>query len=213
MAVGDPLNRVLDRLDDETRELQVEADADLHAWLDGAISPRDYRRFLTRTYGFLRPLELSLSETTDLDRFFDPRQLRKHHLLAHDLETLGMKVRDIEALPQCMAIPLFETVHEALGWLYVVERSTLGHATLFRHLAGALPGEVAFASRYLKCYVGAAGEMWRSFGARVEASIAEPRHADRIVDAAKASFHNYRRWQTTHDGQVIAPEQGRSEAS
>src|SRR4051812_12394328 len=97
MLRAEPVNHVLNRLDDETRDLRVEVEAELQAWMCGTILPEGYLQFLTRTYGFVRPLELSLSETTDLDQFFDPRQLRKHLLLAHDLETLGMRARDIEA--------------------------------------------------------------------------------------------------------------------
>jgi heme oxygenase len=91
-------------------------------------------------------------------------------------------------------------VHDALGWAFVIERSTLAHPNLFRHLAGAIPGEVAFASSYLKCYFGGVGEMWRSFGEDLEASVGQPSEADRLIDASKTGFRHYRRWRTTLDG-------------
>ena len=40
----------------------------------------------------------------------------------------------IARLPQCCDIEPFRDVSEALGWLYVIERSTLLHDNVRRHL-------------------------------------------------------------------------------
>jgi heme oxygenase len=192
------MSRLLDRLNEETRELQAEHDAEIHQLL-GPTGVEHYRRFLARTYGFVRPLERSLVRTQNLGRYLDIRRLRKSELLRQDLDALGMKPEELTALSQCTGVPWFEDVHEALGWAYLVERSTLVYPNLFRHLATIMPGEVAFSSSYLKCYFGAVGEMWRSFGDGLDAAVADPLDADTITEAAKASFRACKRWRSQLD--------------
>jgi heme oxygenase len=191
-------SRLLDRLNEETRELQAEHDAEIHRLL-GPIGIEQYRKFLARTYGFVRPLERTLVRTPNLNRYLDLRRLRKSELLRQDLDALGMKPEEITALSQCTGIPWFEEVQEALGWAYLVERSTLVYPNLFRHLATIMPGEVAFASSYLKCYFGAVGEMWRSFGDGLDAAVGDPLDADTIVESARSCFRAYKRWRSQLD--------------
>jgi heme oxygenase len=204
------VGRLIDRLTEETRALQAELDSEVEQLLVTSTADT-YRRYLTRMYGFVSPLERSLADTAGLSDVVDTRRLRKHLLLEHDLHTL--QVRDLNALPQCMSIPWFDSVHQALGWCYLVERSTLAHPNLFRHLAAEIPGEVAFASSYLKCYFGAVGEMWRSFGEDLEAATKIPHDEDRVIDAAKAAFRHYRRWRATLEGKALSMPRPKTEES
>ena len=71
-------------------------------------------------------------------------------------------------------------------------------------LANAIPGDMAFASTYLKCYAGSVGEMWRSFGQSLENAAAAPSDADRILDAARAAYRHFRRWRHTLDGKALS---------
>lgn len=190
--------RLIDKLIADTRELQVEADAEIHRLL-GQVRPEHYKRFLVRTYGFVRPLERALVRTPDLQRFLDLRRLRKHELLRRDLDAVGVTEAEIENLPQCTSVPWFTAVPEALGWAFFIERHTLVHPNLFRHLATVMPGEVAFASSYLKCYFGAVGEMWRSFGDALDTAAPDEAGATQIVDAAMASFRTHKRWRSQLD--------------
>ena len=195
------MSGLLDRMAEETRSLQEEADAEVDR-LVASASVDGYRSLLVRTYGFVSPLERSLSDTIGVDKFLDPRRLRKHLLLEHDLEALGVK--DLRALPQCMWIPWFDNVLDALGWAYVIERSTLNHPNVFRRLAMTLPGEVAFASSYLKCYFGSVGEMWRSFGEDLSAAVHGADEENKLIDAARAGYRHYRRWRHTLDGKALS---------
>jgi heme oxygenase len=197
------MSRLLDRLAEETRALHKEAEADGDALLE-EINVVTYRRFLSRWYGFVAPVERSLADVNGLDRVLDSRRLRKRLLLEHDLQSLGMKHAEIQMLPQCMAVPLFDSVRDALGWAFVIERSTLSHPNLFRRLATSMPGEVAFGSSYLKCYFGSVGEMWRSFGDGVEMGGQTQDDADRIVESAKTAYRVFRRWRNTLDGKALS---------
>lgn len=196
----------LDRVDEETQALQGDLVAEGEALLE-AVTPDDYRRFLGRAFGFIEPLELSLLDTVGLDEYVPTKRLRKHILLRQDLEALGLRSVEIEALPRCMWIPLFENIHGALGWMFVMERQTLTHPALFRHLATVMPREAAFASSYLKCYAASLGEMWQSFADGIETSIKQPRDLDVIIAGAKAALRQFRRWRNTLDGKALSGPQ------
>jgi heme oxygenase len=182
--------RLIDRLSVETVSFQAEADEDIRALL-GAASAADYRTFLIHTYGFTCPVERAIASVPGIETYIDPRRLRKHELLRRDLSSFHMTPDQISRIPQC-PVPLLETPQEALGWAYPIERAALRHTQLFHHLAAIIPGEVAFTSSYLKCYFGAVGEAWRSFGRALDMS--GERHARRVVEAARAAFRCHRGW-------------------
>jgi len=188
---------LLDRIDAETRELR--ADGLAQARLGDTLSVDRYIRFLSQSYGFVQPLERALLRTRDFERVLDARRMRKHELIARDLDVLGLARGTVETLPQCTAIPWFDDVRDALGWAWVIEHATLAHMGLFHLVARALPGEAAFAATYLKCYFGAVGEMWRSFGEALDDAARTPDQAQRIVDAAKQGLRASRRWWQSHE--------------
>ena len=191
--------RLVDRLNQETVALHHEVDNEL---VLRPISPRAYQRYLARTYGFVAPLERSITTTSDIERFVDLRRFNKQELLRRDLLALHYTGHQIDALPQC-SVPLFNTVPEALGWAYFIERSTLSHGAAFRAVASQIPGEVAFASSYLKSYFGAVGEMWRAFSQTLD--LVEAADGDLVIEAAGAAFRFYRAW--------VEPEPGHADTS
>jgi heme oxygenase len=166
--------------------------------LFGAVTPAGYRGYLTRMYGFVCPVERSIQSTLGVERYVDVRRFQKHELLRRDLVTLRMPPPQIDKLPFC-SVPLFDTPEEAFGWAYLIERSTLRHGELFRHLASTIPGEVAFASSYLKCYLGMVGEMWRSMGHVLEAFESDRNRSERVIEAARAAIRCYQSWRFLHD--------------
>jgi heme oxygenase len=189
--------RLLDRLGAETEPFHADADEDVRQLL-GPASADDYRRFLIRTYGFTCPVERSIASVPGIEQYLDPRRLRKHELLRRDLSGFHMKADQISRIVQC-PVPLIDSPQEALGWAYPIERAALGHSQLFHHLAAIMPGEVAFTSSYLKCYFGAVGEAWKSFGRVLEVFADKPQHARRIVEAARAAYRCHRAWRLVVD--------------
>lgn len=182
--------RPIERLQAETKVFHAEADEDALELLESA-TPHQYRRFLLRCMGFVMPVERAIVETPRITNLIDTRRFRKYELLRRDLLSLRFSDEQIDTAPQC-TVPLFDTAEEALGWAYVIERSTLGHTNLFRHLGMIMPGEVAFASSYLKCYFGAVGEMWRAFGRALDLVTSSRVH--RLVESAKMAFRTHRAW-------------------
>lgn len=191
------------RLDEETGQLRADAEAEGSSLLD-ATTTADYQRYLTRSLGFVSPLERCLLDTPGLAMFLDPKRLRKSLLIEHDLQALGLKQLEVQSIPQCMWIPWFDDAWAALGWAFVIERNTLAFPHLFRHLANVLPGEAAFAASYLKVYAGATGEMWTSFAEGVERASTSPRHLARMVAGAESAYRSFRRWRNTLDGKSLS---------
>jgi heme oxygenase len=185
---------MVERLNEETRAHHPGAEAEFDVLFEASTSPADYLGFLMRAYGFEAPLEATLLMTPNLDLMIDLGPRTKAGFLSEDLVALGMRPQDVSAIPQCLAIPQFRGAAEALGWMYVVERTTLAHSVVRRHLMTRLPRELRNASAYLSCYTGVVGARWRDFGATLDDIARLPAIADRIVTAAGEAFRCQRRW-------------------
>jgi heme oxygenase (biliverdin-IX-beta and delta-forming) len=185
---------MIDRLDVETRAHHIEADGDFDVLFGDYTSSTDYLLYLTRVYGFEAPLESSLAMTPNLDLVIDLRERQKAGFLAQDMLQLGLRPSDIAQIPQCMRIPQFRGAAEALGWMYVVERSTLAHSVIRRHLLTRLPRPMSIASSYLQCYSGVVGSRWRLFGTVIDDVCRIPAIGERVIAAAHEAFRTQRRW-------------------
>src|SRR5437762_2967352 len=127
---------MLNRLDVATRSHHAEADA---PWLDlmtASPTRQHYIAHLVKTYGFEGPLEAVLAYTPQVDLI--RRDRPRSGLLAQDLLALGLRPATIAQLPQCWSIGPFADLAEALGWKYVVDRATLLHASVKRHMLACL---------------------------------------------------------------------------
>lgn len=181
--------RLVDRLNFDTRTFQREIEAEAFLRM---VQAHGYRKFLMTTYGFVAPAERAITTTPDIEGAIDIKRFNKEDLLRRDLLSLGVPALQLTTMPQT-AVPLFDRVEDALGWAYVLERRTLAHHELFRRLAVIVPGQVAFAAMYLKCYVGTVGEMWRSFSDALD-NVDTETAKDRVVAAAVKAFETHSTW-------------------
>jgi heme oxygenase len=185
---------MIERLNEQTRQHHAECQADFEVLFQTEASARDYLLYLVRIYGFEAPLESTLAMTPNLELMIDLKERMKAGYIAQDLMALGLRPVQIAELLQCLAIPQFRGAAEALGWMYVVERTTLAHSVLRRHLLTRFPREMRNASNYLSCYTGVVGARWRKFGATLDDVARQPATADRLVHAAVDAFRCQRRW-------------------
>src|SRR5574338_1033973 len=151
------------RLNLETRGFHALADEGSLALLRDDATRLDYARWLAAVYGFEAPLEAALAYTPNLKLLIDLRSRSRAGLVVQDLLALGLRAGEITDLPQCLPMAPFRSPIEALGWLYVVERSTLLHDAIRRHITSRLP-ELAIATSYLSSYAGNAGARWAELG-------------------------------------------------
>lgn len=188
---------MLARLNDETQHHHGEADRDVDRCLfRDDVTTEHYRTYLAHVYGFVVPLEAALAMAAGLDDVIDIRARAKSALVVHDLLALGMSMTDVNALPQCPAIPAFRGPAAALGWLYVAERPLLASAVVRSHLETSLRAEMAYASSYLSCFAGSVGARWRELGEAMDRVASSPLLADRIVSAAHEAFGALIRFRT-----------------
>lgn len=189
---------MIERLAGETRSHHTHADADFDLLFREDASSADYMVFLMRVYGFEAPLESALSMTPTFDRIVDLRGRQKAGWIAQDMLALGLRPNEVAEVPQCLTIPQFRGAAEALGWMYVVERTTLAHSVIRRHLQTKLPREINRASAYLQSYNDVVGVRWRQFGLVLDEVARHPALADQIVTAANDAFHCREQW-VQHD--------------
>ena len=180
----------LTRLNDETRHHHIDADAPWLAVTRIGVRRQDYIRQLALTYGFEAPLEGALAYTPGLSEVIQLRGRARAGLIAQDLLALGLKPSQLSALPHCFSITPFSDIADALGWMYMVERSTLLHDSIRRSLVHRLP-EARRASAYLGAADGATAARWPVFGAALDAFAVDEATTQRVVSAAD---HAFRRW-------------------
>jgi len=152
-----------------------------------------YRDYLAVTFGFVAPLELRLQRTAGISAVIDLSKLAKRHLLERDLGALDVTAVDLSRLDRCPLIPDLDVL-EALGWMYVVERTTHHHGRHFRKLAAAMPGELAFASSYLKCYASIGWDAWLRFGAVLDRMAVDTTSEGRIINGVMEAYECQRCW-------------------
>jgi heme oxygenase len=178
------LSRTLIHLNVATREHHAAADA---PWLDLMVptaSTRAYTRHLIRVYGFEAPLESAFRYTPGLAALIDLRARMRAGLIVQDLMRLGLGPARIAQLDQRFVT--FSTPAEALGWMYVAERSTLLHGAVRRYLTQHLP-DIALASAYLSAY-GVAGARWSELGDALDATAQVPLVKSQLIRAAHQGF-------------------------
>lgn len=189
---------MIERLDEHTRSHHADADADFDILFRDDTAASHYLVFLMRAYGFEAPLEAALAMTPNLDAVLDLRERRRTDAIAEDMLALGLRPSEVAAIPLCLGVPQFRAAAEALGWMYVVERATLAHSVVKRHLQTKMPRELDRASAYFDRCSGSIGTRWRQFGVVLDDVARHPGIADRIAQSAGEAFRTQRRWLQAH---------------
>ncbi|MGC4117255.1 MAG: biliverdin-producing heme oxygenase [Myxococcales bacterium] len=171
-----------------------------HHRLEGAVGllPEPtrgrYAWFLSRQYGFQRPLEARrqafASRHPELGVFATVPRHRA--LLEADLAWLGI---DAGRLPWCRSLPVLESEARALGALYVVEGSALGARVLSRRIGEALGLNPRRGLAFLAGGGEDVGPRWRRVVGGLEAyGAAHPEATGELVAGAEGCFAVLERW-------------------
>ena len=186
-----PLSRTLIQLNLATREHHAAADTPWRGLMVPTVQKQHYVGHLIKVYGFEAALEAAFRYTPGLAALIDLRARTRSGLLVEDLMRLGVGAARIAELEQHFVT--FSSVPEALGWMYVVERSTLLHGAVRRYLTVRIP-DVATASRYLGAGASVAGARWNELGDALDAVAQAPRVERQILGAANQCFLALRDW-------------------
>jgi len=152
---------------------------------------KSYSNVLARFYGFWVGWQPRVAGLLQDEVLLQPR--RRLHLLAADLEKLGVSPQARRALPVCPLVPLRDGV-EALGSLYVLEGSSLGGRVIERNVERCLGRAGRESSTYFRCYGVETGAMWRALLLRLDAVPSA--HIERVGQGALATFERIGWWLT-----------------
>lgn len=183
---------MLARLNRETHHHHAVADNDRLAMLGAAADRARYASFLTRVHGFEAPFEAALCMTAGVEHWLDLRDRAHLKLLRSDLQALGLG--DANQLPRCTTVFPFRHPAEALGWVYVIERNTLQHGVIERHLRTRMPDVLRTAGSYLAGQQRSNGMRLRDLGTAMDRMAKDAGCAERIVNGARAAFRAQHGW-------------------
>jgi len=114
---------------------QIEANVFAKSILQGNAPLGMYVQWLIRFYGFYRPLEmLMIKSGLCLSGNMNLKEKFKVPLLYQDLKSLGQTDREISGYLICDNVPDITGIPSLLGYLYVVEGSTLGGQFIVKKL-------------------------------------------------------------------------------
>jgi heme oxygenase len=171
------------RLELETHAYHRDAE---QAWLDllqPFIKRAQYAEQLARTYVFEAPVEAALAYTPHIASLIGKRA--RSRLLAHDLFALDYPLAKLT--PRLVAP--FPGVSQALGWLYVIERSARLYEMVRHNVAARLPDAP---TEYVTDPY--APQRWADLGQVLDRIARTQRIADDIIHAAHDAFRSQLDW-------------------
>jgi heme oxygenase len=184
------------RLNLETQSHHAAADQLWAPLLAPNVTKWQYVARLALVYGFEAPLESALAYTPNLRLAIDIRSRIRAGLVAQDLIMLGLTASEVADLPQCFPMAPFGSPLEALGWLYVSERTTLQHDAVCKNVVGRMP-EIAKATAYLSVYEGIVGLRWQELGSAFDRFVRTDRALDEVIGGAHSAFRCLASWAGT----------------
>lgn len=191
---------IMERLKSETAHYhrQVEQNPYAKAIMNQTVTIEEYRTYLEKFYGFLKPLEdqavqQPFWESTGLDI-----EIRgKAGLLEKDLRNLGASEEEITQLPLCEELPDISTPARLFGYLYVIEGSTNGGQIITKRLSQFLTIEADRGLEYFNAYGSETRTRWSEFTGLPQLSISNPEDHDNMVHSASETFRLLDQWINT----------------
>lgn len=164
------------------------------AIVDGTITKENYIKLLCGFYGFYKACETTLTNSSMWGKeSFDIIQRKKIPLLEKDLAFLGYSLAGV---PTCADVPSLDSDAKKLGYLYVVEGSTLGGQFLSRAIAKKLGFTAEQGASYFNSYGTAnLGEMWKQFQQLLtDYAQKNPSAETEIMQSASVTFQKLDAW-------------------
>jgi heme oxygenase len=164
-------------------------------WLDLVVphvSKVQYLEQMIHVFGFESAVEAALAYTPGFGGVIVLRDWARSSFAAKDLMALGLSAGQVAQLPQCLVEPLSGTA-EALGWMYVVERSTLLHDGLRQHIEARLP-RTPYVCSYLAANEGKDIARWNELGEIFERAAERSGAPEEMLRAADAACRRAVDW-------------------
>ncbi|WP_068774909.1 biliverdin-producing heme oxygenase [Paenibacillus sp. FJAT-26967] len=185
------------RLKEETAPFHIQIEQNYYAKgiMNQGLTLEEYRTYLEKFYGFVTPAEQAITALPEWDELgFDIGSRMKSPLLEQDLIELGLKRADLNNLASCNEIPDLSTLPRALGYLYVLEGSTLGGQLITRQLKQFLPVTPESGGRYFSSYGTDLRTKWLEFRELLEQEAVTAGQQEEVLSAAKQTFILLNQW-------------------
>lgn len=114
--------------------------------------------------------------------------------LSHDLQTLGLSLDDVKALPACTTWPVIDSPAAALGALYVVEGSSLGAKHISRHLGARLNLDAGSGAWFFAGHGDQTGPCWLRFKDLLQKQLVTDADQAAAVRSACDTFSCLNHW-------------------
>lgn len=161
----------------------------------GLLDHRGYAALLARLHGFHRPMEAAIARGLDADPVGGSLTgWRRTHLLRSDLIHLGLDDAAIDRLPRAAISSDRVSPATAMGFLYVLEGSTLGGRQLARNLDYLLPKGTTDGRSFFLAGGDRSHVRWRDVCAAVEVRGTDRRQRAQVIAAAVEAFGQFGRW-------------------
>ena len=156
------------------------------------LTRQAYCELVVGFYGFIAPAEESLLRSGACGQTQVPFSGReKTSILVKDLENLEQPIPKV--IPDDAAMNLSSPA-KALGYLYVMEGSTLGGQFISRHLKKHLGLDAENGAAYFNGYGSQTSARWKEFCEALIVSAASLNQDDAIVESARATFEGLQQW-------------------
>jgi len=161
------------------------------AILRPSVTLADYQTYLVKMYGITKVCEdqvfpLIEAVVPDLSERY------KSAYILEDLAKTGYPEEKLADLP--VFDYTFSSVSEALGFMYVIEGSTLGGRVLYKHIHQALGLNAENGARYFWGYGPQTGILWKSFIAALAGFAVEKDESVKIIESAVQTFAYTDNW-------------------
>lgn len=180
------------QLQEETKSLHdnIEQTFLLKKILRQEITLSDYQLLIQKFYGFIRPCEVLIDSLTCKSVI---KNRKKTPWLEQDSQALKLSNNNDPELSMCLYLPVLSNYEEALGYLYVIEGSTLGGQIISKILKTQLQITMNQGGRFFYGYGDQTKAMWNNFCLELY-RINPIEQKNKIIHSAIQTFTQLHEW-------------------
>ncbi|WDH82198.1 biliverdin-producing heme oxygenase [Paenibacillus urinalis] len=193
------MTTIMEQLRKETAEEhdRIEQNDYAKAIMNHTLNKADYQAYLEKFYGFILPIEQKIEQLDGVQELgIDMKHRAKSPLLEQDLAYLSSNRQQV---PLCSEIPEIALTEQLLGYLYVIEGSTLGGQVITRKLREHLALEPGAGLSYFNAYGQDTRVAWKELSGIMNSAAEAGANREVIVGTAKETFRLLNQWVNTTD--------------
>ncbi len=153
-----------------------------------------YLSLLSLFYGFYQPVQQQVLPLVR-EIVTDWEERRQSELLWQDMQVLNPLLKEV---PLCRHTPVYSSVGEALGALYVFEGSTLGGSIIAKMVRDRLPGLPTGALQFFTGYADATMNKWAQFRQYLLSFADSEAKQQAVILGANQTFESFYEWLQGH---------------